>query len=179
MKDLNNLVWIDLEMTGLSPEKDVIIEIASIVTDSNLNIIAEGPEIAIHQPEENLKNLSEWVEQTHGSSGLLQKVRNSKISLQEAEEQTLKFIQDYCVSSITPLCGNSIWQDRRFLIKHMPKLNDFFHYRNIDVSSIKELVKRWYNFKYQKNNVHRALDDIKESIDELKLYRKKFFIPQD
>lgn len=178
MKDSNNLVWIDLEMTGLDAQSDVILEIASIVTDSNLNILEEGPSLVINQTDEKLRKMNEWVKLTHESSGLIEKVKVSKISLQDAQEKTLDFIKKYCVSTLNPLCGNSIWNDRMFLVSYMPEINKYLNYRNIDVSSIKELVKRWYGpeveFKKKKN--HRALDDIKESIYELKYYRDKFFV---
>ncbi|OGB84083.1 oligoribonuclease [candidate division TM6 bacterium RIFCSPHIGHO2_12_FULL_32_22] len=178
MKNTANLAWIDIEMTGLEPQSDVILEIASIITDSDLRILEEGPSLIIHQPEAKLYNMKEWVKLTHESSGLIEKVKKSKVSVCEAEEKTLEFINKFCVSSITPLCGNSIWNDRIFLKEYMPKLNDFFHYRNIDVSTIKELVKRWYGseVEFKKNKAHRALEDIKESINELKYYRDRFFV---
>lgn len=178
MKDSNNLVWIDLEMTGLEHESDVILEIASIVTDSDLNILKEGPNLIINQSDEKLSRMNEWVKLTHESSGLIEKVKISKISLQDAQEQTLTFIKKYCVSTLNPLCGNSIWNDRMFLMRYMLEINNYLNYRNIDVSSIKELVKRWYGpeAEFKKKKVHRALDDIKESIEELRYYRDKFFI---
>jgi oligoribonuclease len=177
MKNVSNLAWIDLEMTGLSPESDVILEIASIITDSDLNILGEGPSLVIYHSDSELEKMSEWVRLTHESSGLIEKVLKSKISTEQAEQQTLDFIKGYCVASLTPLCGNSIWNDRNFLAKSMPELNNYFNYRNIDVSTIKELVKRWYGSEseFKKKKVHRALDDIRESIDELKYYRKNFF----
>lgn len=170
------MCWLDLEMTGLEPEKDVILEIGALVTDSNLNVIAQGPNLVISQPIEKLNNLNEWVLKTHTDSGLLDAVKQSSISLQQAEEQVLDFFQQYCVAQASPLCGNTIWQDRRFLIKYMPTLNNFFHYRNIDVSTVKELVHTWYNFKYKKTAPHRALDDIKQSVEELNYYRQHYFI---
>lgn len=175
-----NLVWIDLEMTGLCPEKDYILEIATIITDSQLNIIAQQPSLIIHNDPENLKNMSEWVKTTHSKSGLLDAVAASKLTLLQAERETLDFLRQYCVPEKSPLCGNSIWQDRAFLRLHMPKIYDFLHYRIIDVSSFKEVIKRWYprdgGAEYKKKDAHRALDDIIESIEELKYYRSKFFI---
>lgn len=177
MKDTSNLAWIDLEMTGLEPKSNVILEIASVVTDANLNILDQGPSLVIHYPSYQLEKMSEWARLTHESSGLLDKVEKSKISVEQAETETLDFVKKYCVSTLTPLCGNSIWNDRMFLIEYMPTLNSYFNYRNIDVSTIKELVRRWYGpeSEFKKKKVHRAMDDIKESIDELKYYRDKFF----
>lgn len=173
-----HLIWMDLEMTGLNPQEDTILEIATIVTDINLNIIEVGPEIAIYQDDEVLDGMNEWCQVHHNQSGLVERVRNSKISLKEAEEQTLEFIQQHVPKGIAPLCGNSIHQDRNFLTAYMPKLNAHFHYRNVDVSTLKELVSRWYpNLeKFEKQGKHTALEDIKESIDELKYYRKKIFV---
>lgn len=164
-------------MTGLDPDKQVIIEIATIVTDNELVIIAEGPNITIHYPEEILQSMEEWSMQHHTTSGLLDRVRTSSYSCERAEQETLAFLSQYCRKGIAPLCGNSIWQDRRFLIKYMPHLEAFFHYRNIDISSIKELMKRWYPDipLFKKNKTHLALDDILESINELKYYRHKIF----
>ncbi len=173
------LVWIDLEMTGLEIEKHVIIEIATIVTDGQLNIIAEGPVIAINHPKNILSLIEEWSRDHHQASGLMDRVNASKYTCSQAEQETINFISQYCKKDQSPLCGNSVWQDRLFLLKYMPELEDFLHYRNIDVSSIKELVKRWYptlsSFKKQKT--HLAMDDIKESIEELKFYRQKVFTP--
>lgn len=178
MKD--RLIWIDLEMTGLDPEKEVILEIASIVTDGDLELVAEGPNIAINHPEEILLAMEKWSMTHHERSGLLDRARVSPYDCQSAEQKTLEFLSIHCKKGKSPLCGNSVWQDRRFLIRHMPNLGGFFHYRNIDVSSIKELVKRWYPslppYKKQKN--HLALSDIKESINELKYYRQKVFLPK-
>lgn len=173
----SNLVWIDLEMTGLDPERMVIIEIASIVTDDNLNVMAEGPNIAINYPEEVLKGMDEWSMTHHRASGLLERVRASRHNCLQAEKETLEFLQSHCKKEESPLCGNSIWQDRRFLARHMPELDCFFHYRIIDVSSIKELVRRWYPSlpPYEKKKSHMALDDIRESIDELRYYRRHVF----
>ncbi|MBL7176665.1 MAG: oligoribonuclease [Desulfobacteraceae bacterium] len=175
----DKLIWIDLEMTGLNPEKGAIIEIATIVTDDKLELVAEGPNMAINHPEEVLNTMDEWNMTTHKESGLLDRVKVSPYDYQGAEKMTLEFMSIHCKKEESPLCGNSVWQDRRFLIKHMPRLEDFLHYRNIDVSSIKELVKRWYPSlpPYKKENSHLALSDIKESINELKYYRQKVFLP--
>ena len=173
----SNLIWIDLEMTGLDPEKDVILEIATIITDDMLGLVAEGPNIPINHPEEILLDMDEWNSTHHKASGLIDRVRVSPYNCRKAEKETLKFIAKFCKKEECPLCGNSVWQDRRFLIKYMPRLEEFFHYRNIDVSSIKELVKRWYPSlpPYEKKKAHLALSDIKESINELKYYRRKVF----
>jgi oligoribonuclease len=167
----------DLEMSGLDPEKGVILEIATIVTDDTLAIKAEGPNIAIHHSEEVLEGMELWSKTHHESSGLLSRVKTSTHDHRSAEEETLRFLARYCDKEASPLCGNSIWQDRRFLTKHMPRLEAFFHYRNIDVSSIKELVRRWYPelSAYKKQKTHLALNDIKESIGELKYYRQHIF----
>lgn len=172
---MGNLVWIDLEMTGLDPEKDMILEIAAIVTDANLNILAESNNFVISVPESILLNMQPYVLELHKKSGLYDACLKSDVSLDQAQLEILKLVDKFCIRSQSPLCGNSIWQDRRFLIKYMPELNNFLHYRNIDVSTIKELVKHWYNFKYEKNAPHRALDDIRESVKELTYYRKEFF----
>ena len=176
------LVWLDLEMTGLDPEYCTIIEIATIVTDKDLNIIEEGPNLAIHQSEELLARMDEWNTTHHGASGLIDRVRESTTSLSDAEQQTLDFLKKHVDEGKAPLCGNSIWQDRRFLLAYMPRLEAFFHYRNVDVSSIKELMKRWYSSDYlppRKKTAHLALEDIRESIDELKFYRDHLFVPSD
>jgi len=173
-----NLVWIDLEMTGLEPETDVVLEIATIVTDKNLNILAEGPVLAIHQTDEILNGMDQWCTDTHGKTGLTQRCRESKITEQQAVEQTIGFLQQYVEKGVSPLCGNTIGQDRRFLVKYMPELEAYFHYRNIDVSSIKELVRRWKPELlngFHKKGVHLALDDIRESIAELVYYRQHVF----
>jgi oligoribonuclease len=177
----SHLIWMDLEMSGLDPEKEVILEVATIVTDSMLEILAEGPNIAIHHPETALTTMEAWSKNQHRASGLLDRVKASSYGCQEAEKEILTFLSKYCKKARSPLCGNSIWQDRRFLIKHMPRLEEFFHYRNIDVSSIKELVRRWYPSLplYEKNKTHLALSDIRESIQELRYYREKIFIPLD
>lgn len=172
------LVWMDLEMTGLEPERDVIIEIATIITDDNLNVIAEGPVMAVHQPDLLLAAMDEWNTRTHGESGLVARVRNSTISAAEAEQKTLEFLREQGVQpGSSPLCGNSIHQDRRFLVKYMPELEAFMHYRNIDVSTLKELAKRWKPEvvnSFSKTESHQALDDIRESIAEMQHYRQHF-----
>ncbi len=175
----DRLVWIDLEMTGLDPEKDLILEIATVMTDSRLGPVAEGPNITINQPEELLLSMDEWAITHHEKSGLLDDVKRSSYDCQRAEQETLEFLSIYCKKGESPLCGNSVWQDRQFLKRHMPTLEEFFHYRNIDVSSIKELVRRWYPSlpPYEKRTSHRALSDIKESINELRYYRKRVFQP--
>jgi oligoribonuclease len=174
----SNLIWIDLEMTGLDPEKMVILEIASIVTDADLNLIAEGPHLAINYPESVLENMEEWSRTHHQESGLLDRVRSSDFDCSSAEQKTLNFVSAHCAKGKSPLCGNTVWQDRRFLVKHMPLLESYFHYRLIDVSTIKELVARWYpNLPaYQKKKNHLALSDIRESIGELRYYRENIFI---
>jgi len=178
MSNGNHLVWIDLEMTGLDPEKERIIEMATIITDSELNLVAEGPVIAIKQPDSLLDAMDEWCTKTHGESGLTQRVKDSEISEAEAEQQTLEFLKHYMSAGSSPLCGNSIGQDRRFLVKYMPELEDFFHYRNLDVSTIKELARRWRPDVLggvKKKGSHLALDDIRDSINELRHYREHFF----
>lgn len=169
------LVWIDLEMTGLDPERERIIEVATLVTDGDLQVIAEGPVIAVHQSDNLLAGMDEWNTRTHGGSGLTERVRNSRIETGEAERQTLDFLRQYVAPGTSPMCGNSIHQDRRFLEREMPELWAFFHYRNLDVSTLKELAKRWNPGAlegFSKRNVHLAMDDIKESIAELAHYRK-------
>ncbi len=174
------LVWMDLEMTGLDPERDAILEIATIVTDANLAIVAEGPEIAVHQPEEVLRAMSDWCVAHHGASGLTDRVRASRIGLREAEQETLAFVRAHVAKGASPLCGNSIHQDRRFLARWMPELEGWLHYRNIDVSTVKELVRRWYPglAPPEKKGAHRALADIRESIAELAWYRRHVFAPR-
>ncbi|MBW7470593.1 oligoribonuclease [Marinobacter sp. M216] len=178
MAEGDRLVWIDLEMTGLDPEKERIIEMATIITDSELNVVAEGPVIAVHQPDSLLDSMDEWCTNTHGASGLTKRVKESSIDEAEAEKQTLEFLQQYLESGKSPLCGNSIGQDRRFLVKYMPKLESFFHYRNLDVSTVKELARRWRPdvlAGVKKQGSHLALDDIRDSINELRHYRDTFF----
>jgi oligoribonuclease len=172
-----NLIWIDLEMTGLDTDNDHIIEIATIVTDSHLNLIAEGPVFAVHQPEEILNGMDEWNTRQHGQSGLVERVRNSIIDMAAAEQATLAFLRQHVSAGKSPMCGNSICQDRRFLAREMPELERFFHYRNLDVSTLKELAKRWrpdITGGLVKGSAHLALDDIRESIGELKYYREHF-----
>ena len=173
----DDLIWIDLEMTGLDPEKHVIVEIATIVTDEQLNIVAEGPEIAITHPENILAEMEEWSREHHQASGLLDRVKASPYICRQAEQETIDFVSQHCRKNQSPLCGNSVWQDRLFLLKHMPRLEDFLHYRIIDVSSIKELVKKWYPSLpyFKKQNDHLAMKDIKASIEELKFYRQNVF----
>jgi oligoribonuclease len=174
MQNKRNWVWLDLEMTGLNPETEAIIEMASLITDSELNVIKEGPSLVIHQAQSILDNMDDWNRQHHGKSGLIQKVMDSPLNLREAETLTLNFIQQYVGKNESPLCGNSICQDRRFLSRYMPQLESYLHYRHIDVSTLKELSYRWYpNLKkYEKTNKHRALDDIYESLAELRYYRQ-------
>ncbi len=173
----NRLIWIDLEMTGLDPVNDKILEIATIITDDELNIIAEGPHLVIHQTDTVLESMNEWCQVQHTLSGLTDAVKASKMSQAEAEDRTLHFLQKYCEPNSTPLCGNSVWQDKLFLQNHMPRLASFFHYRIVDVSSIKLVINRWTKqYKlFKKGESHRALDDIKESIAELDFYKKNFF----
>lgn len=172
-----NLIWIDLEMTGLDTDNDLIIEMATIVTDSQLNILAEGPVVAIHQSDEVLAGMDEWNTRQHGGSGLTQRVRDSRISEAQAEAETIAFLEKWVPAGASPICGNSICQDRRFLHRHMPKLEAYFHYRNLDVSTLKELVARWapeLRAGFKKSEAHLALADIQDSIAELQYYRKHF-----
>jgi len=172
-----HLVWMDLEMTGLDPEQDTIIEIATIITDGALDVVAEGPDLVIHQPDATLDGMDEWNTTHHGASGLTEKVRSSKLSMRDAELQTLDFIRQFVPPRTSPLCGNSIHQDRRFLVPYMPELEAHMHYRNIDVSTIKELARRWYPDAQApvKMAEHLALADIRESIEELRWYRRNLF----
>lgn len=174
----HNLVWMDLEMTGLDPEKEGIIEMATIITDGELNILEEGPNLVIHQPLKLLRGMDEWNRNQHGKSGLTELVKKSKVTVAAAERQTLRFIKKYCVEGKSPLCGNSIHHDRRFLIRYMPKLNAYLHYRHLDVSTVKGLVNLWYPKNKnlpKKGDAHRALDDARESIRELIFFRKHYF----
>lgn len=177
MKKTKNLIWIDLEMTGLNPEHDRIIEIATIVTDWDLNVLAEGPVFAIHQSNEMLAGMDDWNQKHHGESGLIERVRNSAITESEAEAETIAFLEKYSKKGYSPMCGNTIWQDRRFLYRYMPKLEAYFHYRLLDVSTFKECARRWAKDVYagfNKKSKHEALSDIRESIEELRYYRRTF-----
>ena len=176
----DNLVWMDLEMTGLDPKKCTILEIGVVITDNELNVIEEGPMITIRHSEKTLEGMEPWSKHHHRKSGLTQACRESKIPMKKAEEIVFKFIRSHCHIKTAPLCGNTIWQDRRFLVKYMPTLESYLHYRTIDVSSLKELAQRWYpsgvKMGREKHNTHRVLDDIRESIRELRFYRDKLFI---
>ena len=178
LQSRDNLIWIDLEMTGLDPEKERIIEIATLATDSNLNIIAEGPNLVISQPIEFLEGMDEWNQNQHGLSGLIEEVKNSNVTSQVAEIETLEFVSKYVGEKVSPMCGNTVSHDRRFLSRYMPRLESYFNYRHIDVSSFKEAAIRWMNEAqvYEKKGSHRALGDIKESVAELKFY-KDLFMP--
>ena len=174
----DNLIWVDLEMTGLDPETDTVIEIATIVTDPQLNTLAEGPVIAIHIDEARLQAMDAWNTEHHNASGLVDRIRTSDYTLERASEETIEFLKSWIDTGKSPMCGNSICQDRRFMVRHMPVLEAYFQYRNIDVSTIKELVRRWQpdvGPGFSKHNTHLALDDIRESIAELQYYRQYVF----
>jgi oligoribonuclease len=178
MNRKENLIWIDLEMTGLNPDKDRVIEIATVVTDKELTVLAEGPVCAIHQSDVVLAGMDEWNTRQHGASGLVTRIRASEVSLAQAEAATLAFLKQWVPGGVSPMCGNSICQDRRFLIRHMPELASFFHYRNLDVSTLKILVKLWMPDiagRFEKSSVHLALADIHDSIRELRFYREQLF----
>ena len=177
-QNAENLIWIDLEMTGLDTQNDLIIEIATIVTDSELNELAEGPMLAIHQSDAIMGGMDEWNTNQHGKSGLTERVKNSTLTVQDAERETLEFLRKYVPKGASPMCGNSICQDRRFMARLMPELEDFFLYRNLDVSTLKELAKRWspdVAKSVVKSGAHLALDDTRDSIAELRHYRKHLF----
>lgn len=176
-QDQTHLIWLDMEMTGLEPDRDRIIEIAIVITDTRLETVAEGPVIAVHQPDAVLDAMDDWNKRTHGKSGLIDRVRASTVSEAEAERQMLAFVTTYLPKRTSPMCGNSVCQDRRFMARYMPELEAWFHYRNLDVSTLKELAKRWCPAVYdsvQKKGRHEALSDIYESIDELRHYRDHF-----
>lgn len=176
--DKKNLIWIDLEMTGLDTMNDTIIEIATIVTDSELNILAEGPVFAIHTPDIVLNSMDDWNTRQHGQSGLIDRIRRSTVTMAQAEVETIAFLSKYVEAGRSPMCGNSICQDRRFLARQMPSLERFFHYRNLDVSTVKELAYRWRPdilSSFEKKGSHLALDDIRDSIRELRHYKANFF----
>lgn len=181
MNKKENLVWIDLEMTGLDPNRDVIVEIATIITDGELNILHKGASLVIYHNDDILNYMDTWVKDQHTKTGLVEDIRRSSLTVEQAEEQTLQIIMQYCQERKGILCGNSVWQDAVFMRRYMPKITNYLNYRIIDVTSIKEVVIRWYpnnpNTFFAKRDMHRALIDIEESIEELKHYRKNFFIP--
>ncbi|MFY7954796.1 MAG: oligoribonuclease [Burkholderiaceae bacterium] len=172
-----NLVWVDMEMTGLDPDRDKVIEIAAIVTDPNLNVLAEGPVFVIHQPDEVLDGMDAWNKGTHGRSGLIDRVKASTVTEEQASAEMVAFLKQFVPAGKSPMCGNSICQDRRFMARHMPTLEAFFHYRNVDVSTLKELCRRWRPeliAGFKKHQLHTALADIRESVEELRYYRQHF-----
>lgn len=179
MNNVQNLVWIDLEMTGLNINSDTIVEIATIITDGQLNEIAQGPDLVIYQPEEVLDKMSDWVKNAHTRSGLIERIRTSTTTLEEAEQQTLEFIKEHCVENTGLLAGNSVWNDKFFLNRYMPSITGYLNYRIVDVTSVRELLVRWYpedpKLEFKKADKHRALIDIRESIEELRHYRTYFF----
>lgn len=179
MQDPGHLVWMDLEMTGLDPERHVILEIATLITDAGLRVVAEGPSLAVHRDAAALREMDDWCTRTHTASGLVERVRASTVDIAQAEERVLAFVREWAVEGASPLCGNSVHQDRRFLRREMPLVDAYLHYRNIDVSTVKELVQRWYPdgpAAPAKRETHRALDDIQESLAELRWYRERFFV---
>jgi len=181
LKHKDNMVWLDMEMTGLDPDQERIIEAAVIITDKDLNILAEGPDLVIHQPNTVLKKMDDWNQNQHSKSGLINAVKKSKVTVRKAEEKILQFIKKYCMEGKSSLCGNSIHHDRRFLIRYMPRVNKYLHYRHIDVSTVKSLVRNWYPKNKElpkKEETHRALNDIRESIEELRFYRDHYFVRQ-
>jgi len=182
VQDAQNLIWLDLEMTGLEPETDVIIEIATVITDKDLNVLAEGPVFAVHQPDPILAAMDDWNQKHHGQSGLINRVKASTTTAREAELMTINFLKEWVPENTSPMCGNTIGQDRRFLRRYMPKLEAYFHYRSVDVSTLKELAQRWAPGLvegFKKQNRHEALADIHESIAELRYYREHFIIRKD
>ena len=178
-QDNNNLIWVDMEMSGLNPDTDRIIEVALVITDSQLNTVAEAPVLVVHQPNEVLDNMDKWNKSTHSKSGLIDKVKASRLNETEVEAQMIEFLKLHIPAGISPMCGNSICQDRRFMVRGMPQLEAYFHYRNLDVSTLKELAKRWkpeIAAGLTKESKHEALADIYDSINELKYYRQHFFV---
>ena len=174
-QDPNNLIWIDIEMSGLDPDKDVVLEVAAIITNAQLEIVAEAPVLVVHQPDSVLDNMDDWNRKTHGKSGLTQRVKDSKLNEAEVADRMVAFISQYVPQNASPLCGNSVHQDRRFMVRHLPKFEAWFHYRNLDVSTLKELARRWKPELLAglvKHGKHEALADIQESIDELRYYRQ-------
>jgi len=177
MQNASNLIWVDLEMTGLNPDRDVVIEIATIVTDAELNTLAEGPVIPLHQGEDRLAAMDDWNRTHHTRSGLVERVRASKYDEARTEDETIAFLQQWVPPGVSPMCGNSICQDRRFMVRHLPRLEAYFHYRNLDVSTLKILMQLWrpaLESGFVKTGTHQALDDIRESISEMRYYREHF-----